>query len=477
MDSSRRVEPHAIVVSCSGQGHINPCMLLSRSLAAMGFHVSFICFSSYSGQLQQMNRSLLPDPADLAGRVSGRICVHVLDDGLEHRDLDKPFLSNSTMKESLLTFINGKQEMDVGRPTCIVSEPFAPWTLEVAQRAGIPRVEFHSSNALAYLVMTNLVHLYSEGIYPEKGSPTKWTAENPVMLDHIPGFPPFRSEIMPAELRFNDASHPLVKLITEIESCSKHSERVLIHSFIDIEPTAFKALELQGVKAYDVGPLPDPGKKTSSSKAECISWLDSQGDHSVIYIAFGSISTLSVEEMQELALGLEGSGCPFMWVIRKDNQKEKDLSQILPEGFLERTKGRGMIISWAPQVEVLSHRAVGGFLSHCGWNSTLESLQAGVPMLCCPRIAEQRLNCYYVCEQWNAGVEMMRTDIGGLEKKYVETGIKALLYGEEGLQARDNAQRIMELAKKSHKEGGHAVANLQRFYDDMRALCSMSHSP
>ncbi|KAH7291305.1 hypothetical protein KP509_29G011400 [Ceratopteris richardii] len=166
-----------------------------------------------------------------------------------------------------------------------------------------------------------------------------------------------------------------------------------------------------------------------------------------------------------------------MWVIRKDNQKEKDLSQILPEGFLERTKGRGMIISWAPQVEVLSHRAVGGFLSHCGWNSTLESLQAGVPMLCCPRIAEQRLNCYYVCEQWNAGVEMMRTDIGGLEKKYVETGIKALLYGEEGLQARDNAQRIMELAKKSHKEGGHAVANLQRFYDDMRALCSMSHSP
>ncbi|KAH7414816.1 hypothetical protein KP509_14G012700 [Ceratopteris richardii] len=424
----------------------------------------------------RMNWPLLPDPIDLPGHVSGRISVHVLEDGLEPGD--NSLFSNSTMKESLFAFIHGEQEMGVSRPTCIVSEPFAPWTLEVAQRAGIPRVEFCASNAMSYLVLINLVHLYSEGIFPEKGSPTKWTTENPVMLDHIPGLPPFRSELLGREIRFNDASHPFVKLLTEIVSCSKHSERVLINSVIKLEPMAFKALQIQGVKAFDVGPLPMPGKEESSSKAECISWLNSQGDHSVIYIAFGSVATLSVEEMHELASGLEGSGCSFMWVIRKDNRGEKELPQILPEGFLERTKDRGLIISWAPQVEVLSHRAVGGFLSHCGWNSTFESLQEGVPMLCCPRFSDQRINCHYICEQWNTGVEVMRTDTGGLERSYVEAGVKALLHGEEGLKARHNAQRIMAITKKSQKEGErHSVANLQRFYDDMRALCCISDNP
>ncbi|KAH7291313.1 hypothetical protein KP509_29G011600 [Ceratopteris richardii] len=175
-------------------------------------------------------------------------------------------------------------------------------------------------------------------------------------------------------------------------------------------------------------------------------------------------------------MGLEGSGCPFLWVIREDSHKQRKLAQILPEGFLDRTKERGLIISWAPQVEVLAHRAVGGFLSHCGWNSTLESLGAGVSMLCCPRFAEQRLNCYYICEKWGAGVEMMRTDTGGLERTHVETGIKALLHGEGSLKARDNAQRIMALTKTAHEEGGQSVANLRRFYDEMKALGSKSQA-
>ncbi|KAH7291310.1 hypothetical protein KP509_29G011500 [Ceratopteris richardii] len=294
------------------------------------------------------------------------------------------------------------------------------------------------------------------------------------MLNHIRGLPPFSSEIMPQELRFNDASHPFVKFFNEVESCSKYSERLLIHSLTDLEPNAFKALEVQGIKAYGVGPLPNPTNKPSSEQAECISWLDSQSDHSVIYVAFGSLATLSVEEMQEVAMGLEGSGCPFLWVIVNDPQTQEELPQMLPEGFLERTKDRALIIRWAPQLEVLSHRAIGGFLSHCGWNSTLESLGKGVPMLCCPLRAEQRLNCHYICEEWSAGLEMMRTDTGGLEKDFVETGVRALLHGDQGLKARENAQRILRLIEQCHKEGGKSAASLQRFYDDMRALCSMS---
>ncbi|KAH7291312.1 hypothetical protein KP509_29G011600 [Ceratopteris richardii] len=476
METNRSVAPHAVMVPAKGQGHINGAMLLSRSLAAVGFRVSFIYFSSHYAKLRELNRLLLPDPNDMAGDGSGNICVHVLEDGFEPGDMNKDFFFTPTMKESLLGFIHGAHEMGVPRPACVVSDSFAPWTLEVAQRAGIPRVEFWTSNAMCYLIITNLILLYSESIFPEKGSPTKWKADRPLMLDHIRGLPPFSSEIVPDHLRFADASNHFVKVFNEIESCSKHSERVLIHSLAELEPSAFEAFEVQGVKAYGIGPLPSPPKKLSSQQAECIPWLDSQADYSVIYVAFGSLAVLSTEEMQELAMGLEGSGCPFLWVIREDSHKQRKLAQILPEGFLDRTKERGLIISWAPQVEVLAHRAVGGFLSHCGWNSTLESLGAGVSMLCCPRFAEQRLNCYYICEKWGAGVEMMRTDTGGLERTHVETGIKALLHGEGSLKARDNAQRIMALTKTAHEEGGQSVANLRRFYDEMKALGSKSQA-
>ncbi|KAH7291315.1 hypothetical protein KP509_29G011700 [Ceratopteris richardii] len=474
MDSSQRLPPHAVMVPSMGQGHINGAMLLSHSLAAMGFHVSFIYFSSYYAKLRDMNRLLLPDPSSMATDGCGRICIHVLEDAFEPGDLDKHFFVTPTMKESLLGFIHDEQQVTVTRPTCVVSDSFVPWTLEVAQRAGIPRVEFWTSNAMSYLLITNLSRLFAEGVFPEKGSPTKWKTESPLMVDHIRGLPPFSSEIMPQHIRFADASHPFVKFFEEVESCSKFSERILINSVTDLEPSAFKAFDVQGVKAYGIGPLPNPVKKPASRKADCISWLDSQADGSVAYVAFGSFAVLSAEETQELAMGLEGSGSPFLWVIREDTHKHEELLQLLPEGFLDRTKDRGLIVSWAPQVEVLAHRAIGGFLSHCGWNSTLESLGAGVAMLCCPRFAEQRLNCDYICEKWGVGVEMVRTDTGGLERSYVEAGIRALLHGEEGLKARNNAKRIMGLTKRSHEEGGQSLGNLHTFYDDMRALSAMS---
>ncbi|KAH7297686.1 hypothetical protein KP509_25G007000 [Ceratopteris richardii] len=474
MESSQRVAPNAVMVPSMGQGHINGAMLLSRSLAALGFHVSFIYFSSYYAKLRDMNRLPVPDPDNMTIDGCGSICVHVLEDAFGPGDLDKHFFVTPTMKESLFGFIHGEQQPAVTRPTCVVSDSFAPWTLEVAQRAGIPRVEFWTSNAMAYLSVTNLIHLYSEGVFPEKGSPTKWRSESPLMLDHIRGLPPFSSEVLPIELRFADASDPFVKFFNEVELCSKHSERLLINSVTDLEPSAFEALDVQGVKAYGIGPLPNPVKKPARRNAECISWLDSQADDSVLYVAFGSFAVLSAEETQELAMGLEGSGGPFLWVIREDTHNQQELPRILPEGFLDRTKDRGLIVTWAPQVEVLAHRAVGGFLSHCGWNSTLESLGAGVPLLCCPRLAEQRMNCEYICEKWGAGVEMMRTDTGGLERGYVEAGIKALLHGEEARTARKNAERIMELTRRSHQEGGQSLANLRRFYDDMRVLCANS---
>ncbi|KAI5059694.1 hypothetical protein GOP47_0026013 [Adiantum capillus-veneris] len=523
--SSSDTTPHALVVPSSGQGHVVGAMLLAQSLAALGFKISFIYFSSYHATLKERNRLVLPSPelrgdtpstlstrcgercsnghgsddgstntvptivsdalevADLAPAVEcngssggtdggrGKIFLHVLQDAFEPGDINKHFFVTPAMKENLFNLIVELREQ--GDPaTCLISDSFVPWTLEVTQRAAIPRIELWTSNAMSHLLISNLDVLYSEGILPEKGSSTQWKSETPMMLTHIPGLPPVSSELVPQDLRFADSSNHFVQFFLEVASCVKSGERVLINSLLELEPDAFKSFEVQGIPSYAIGPLPTQTKTEDNVQTECLSWLDLQAESSVIYVAFGSFAKLSVEEMQELAVGLEASGNPFLWVIREDSVTMDELPQVLPKGFLERTKGNGMIISWAPQVKVLAHKAVGGFLSHCGWNSTVESLWAGVPILCCPSFAEQRLNCHYLCNVWGAGLELGRTETGGLDRSLVEGGVKALLHEEGGHKARSKAQEIMHLIEKTSQQGGQSFSNLQKLYDDMRALSS-----
>ncbi|MCO5551669.1 hypothetical protein L7F22_005173 [Adiantum nelumboides] len=190
-----------------------------------------------------------------------------------------------------------------------------------------------------------------------------------------------------------------------------------------------------------------------------------QAESFVVYIAFGSIATLSVEEIQELAMGLEACGSPFLWVIREDSATMEGLSQLLPKGFAERTHGKGMIISWAPQLKVLGHKAVGGFLSHCGWNSTVESL---LPTLCGGEV-ELSLPLQCVGCRIGAGAHGDRWPRENLRGSWSESN-------EEGHKARSKAQEIMHLFERTNKEGGQSFTNLKKLYDDMRALCSQPSS-
>eukprot|EP00250_Pteridium_aquilinum_P021815 c25233_g1_i2 orf=151-1719(-) len=513
--------PHALVVPASGQGHVNGCMLLAQSLTAMGFKVTFIYFSSYYAQMKEKKRLAVltslpteegPDPSTTSGHGSsnsggskggdlssqqspsvdrGSLRIHVLEDGFAPGDIDKLFHVTPAMKENLFNFILELQEQRVP-PTCLISDSFIPWTLDVAKRAGIPRVDYWTSNARAYLLLINLPSLLSQGIFPEKGSPTQWKRETPLMVNHIPGLPPISSELWPQHIRFADPTNPFVLFFEEISSCVKSAERILIHTMSELEPDAFAAFQVAGTPTYAIGPLLHnterqedslassqekeksclPGVSQGKEQQNCVSWLNTQAVASVIYVAFGSHASLSVEETQELAMGLEASGSPFLWVIREDSHGGVELPQVLPDGFLKRTSAKGLIISWAPQVEVLAHKAIGGFLTHCGWNSTFESMCAGIPMLCCPRVAEQRSNSQYICDVWGVGLELGRTDTGGIERGFVEVGVKALMQDEEGLQARGKAQEVMNLARKTCQQGGQSFTNLQKFYDDMKLLCS-----
>ncbi len=129
----------------------------------------------------------------------------------------------------------------------------------------------------------------------------------------------------------------------------------------------------------------------------CMKWLDKMETGSVIYAAFGSLVALGEEQMEELTLGLKNSSCHFLWVVRETEQKK------LPINFVHETSEKGLVVSWCPQLKVLAHKAIGCFMTRCGWNSTLEALSLGVPMVAMPQWTDQTTNAKFIMDVWNRG--------------------------------------------------------------------------
>ena len=209
------------------------------------------------------------------------------------------------------------------------------------------------------------------------------------------GLPPIPASEVPDVIR--DSNTEIYKKFWETATHSAKSSGNVINTFEVLETKALKAIRdglcLPGKKTppvFPVGPLiSNTGKSSEEGDgSDCLSWLNKQPSKSVVFLTFGSFGLFPANQLVEMAMALENSGHRFLWVVRDPPagpaQKE-DLNQILPEGFLERTKDRGLVVrSWAPQVAILSHDSVGGFVTHCGWNSVLEAVCGGVPMLAWP---------------------------------------------------------------------------------------------
>jgi hydroquinone glucosyltransferase len=204
---------------------------------------------------------------------------------------------------------------------------------------------------------------------------------------------------------FQSSKEPVYAHLIEEGRRYRHADGVLVNTFYEMEPAAvddFRQAAGEGAfpPVFPVGPFVRSGTAEPGNSA-CLEWLDRQPTGSVVYVSFGSGGSLSVEQTAELAAGLEASGYRFLWVVRMPSMeyegehgrgKDNPLAW-LPEGFLERTRDKGLAVAaWAPQVRVLSHPATAAFVSHCGWNSTLESVSCGVPMVSWPLYAEQRMN-------------------------------------------------------------------------------------
>jgi hypothetical protein len=212
----------------------------------------------------------------------------------------------------------------------------------------------------------------------------------------------------------SNANQELVrKVLGWIAETARNSNGVVINTFDELEPAELERIrrELDGdgvAIVLAVGPLHKLSPMNAGGSLHlcpdrsCIEWLDTQATGSVLYVSFGSLASLDSNEFLEVAWGLESSGQPFLWVVRPDLVKGLDKPS-LPDGFERAVEGRGKVIKWAPQQEVLAHHAVGGFWTHNGWNSTLESVSEGVPMICKPQFADQMLNTRYLKKKPRSG--------------------------------------------------------------------------
>lgn len=219
-------------------------------------------------------------------------------------------------------------------------------------------------------------------------------------------------------------------------------------------PSIYLDGRLQNDKDYGISLL--------ESNTDCtMKWLHSKGQRSVIYVSFGSAAELGKEQMEELACGLTQTNKFFLWVVR-----ESEIHK-LPYNFIEDTAEKGLVVNWCSQLQVLAHKSVGCFVTHCGWNSTLEALSLGVPMVAMAQWSDQPTNAKYVEDVWKIGKRVRMEEDGICRREGIEFCVNEVMEGEVSEEIRENLRKWRELAKAAMDEGGSSHTNINYFVEQL----------
>ena len=300
-------------------------------------------------------------------------------------------------------------------------------------------------------------------------------------LQKVPGMETFlRRRDLPNFCQ--ESSDPYLLMITEE---MRQSQALILNTFEDLDAATLSQIRIHYPKIYTVGPLHELLKSRLAriSKQElyptpnsilevdrsCMKWLDEQPLQSVLYVSFGSTTIMTMDQFMELWHGIANSKQRFLWVIRPDTITNKDgeVLEKIPAELEVGSKENGHIVRWAPQEEVLGHAAIGGFLTHSGWNSTLESIAAGVPMICWPYFGDQQVNSRFVGEVWKLGLDMK----GLCDRKIVEKMVNDLMVNRREEFVKSSA-KMAEIARNSVKEGGSSSCCLDKLIEDIRFMSS-----
>lgn len=393
------------------------------------------------------------------------------------------FHASTSLKDPLLRLVQDIMDQEGRPPLCIISDVFFGWAVDVAKSVGTVNITFTTGGAYGTLAFSSLwLNL-----------PHRSTDSDEFTL---PGFPEnirFHRSQMHRYLRDADGTDMWSRFMQRQISHCLESYGCLCNSVEEIEPLGLDLLrKYLRLPVWTIGPLlplevlkdssssrssisrQHAGKEPGLAPGRCLEWLDLQSPDSVIYISFGSQNTIGESQMMELAIGLENSGKSFIWVIRPPfgfDMKGEFREEWLPDGFEERMREskRGLLVrNWAPQLDILSHKSTGGFLSHCGWNSVLESLSQGVPIIGWPMAAEQAYNSKMLMEEMGVSVELTRGIEGMIEGKEVKRVIELVLdkagKGEEmRKRAAEVKMHIRSAIRDEREEKGSSMKAVDDF--------------
>jgi UDP:flavonoid glycosyltransferase YjiC (YdhE family) len=459
------------------QGHITPMLNVAKLLHARGFDVTFVNTEYNQARLVRTRGA-----AAVAGVPGFRFAT--IPDGLPPSDDDDvtqdiPSLCKSTTETCLGPFRRLLTELNdpaTGHPpvTCVISDVVMGFSMDAAKELGLPYVQLWTASAISYLGYRHYRLLLDRGLAPLKDVKQLTDGYLDTPVENVPGLRSMRFRDFPSFIRTTDPDEYMIGYVLRETERTAGASAVILNSFGDLEGEAVEAMEALGLpKVYTLGPLPlvaredTPTPRSSitlslwKEQEEVLQWLDGKEPGSVVYVNFGSITVMTSEQMVEFAWGLAQSGMQFLWIVRRDLVKGD--TAVLPAEFLEETAGRGLMASWCPQQEVLDHPAVGAFLTHSGWNSTLESMCGGVPVISWPFFADQQTNCRYQCNEWGIGMEIdsnvQRNAVAGL--------ITEIMEGEKGKEMRKNAEEWREKAIKAAEPGGASHRNFDALVRDV----------
>ncbi|CAL5197754.1 unnamed protein product [Lathyrus oleraceus] len=462
MPVAEKTNINILMVSLALQGHVNPMLNFAKRLVSKGVHVTIATTEEGRARMLKNTDQNLSD--------SG-IRLEFFSDGLsiDFDRSDTKAVINSIRENGPKNLSNLIDNLKNQTFSCVIVNPFVPWAIDVAAKYHIPCAMLWIQASACYSIYYR--YFKSTDVFPK--------LEDPNEKVHLPGLPTLEvrdlpSMILPSSpVQFKEVMAGLINGLDKVKW-------VLGASFCEIEEEIVKSLDSL-TPIYNIGPLVSPSllgeKETSNVSADmwnaedsCIEWLNTKPNSSVIYISFGSLVVLSKKQMTNLATALKNSNNNFLWVVKPANNggyASEDPAYELPKEFLEETEGRVLVVKWCAQTKVLQHPAVAGFISHCGWNSLLETLISGVPVIGYPSWSDQPTNAMLVENVFKNGVRIKVGEDGVGSVEEIERCVYEVVEGPNAAEFRKRALEIKESARKALQEGGSSSVNLNKFLGEL----------
>ncbi|KAI3687852.1 hypothetical protein L1987_81555 [Smallanthus sonchifolius] len=473
---------HFVLFPLMAQGHMVPMVDLARIVAQRGATVTIITTPLIANRFRSV----------ISRAIAAKLKIHLFELRLQLAEVGLPegcgsfdALESSEYSYKLFRAIELLEQPaeDLLRelcppPDCIIADFFFPWATDVARRLNIPRLVFHGPGCFWLVCM--------QVVFTSTGLEKIESDSEPFVL---PGLP-HRVEVTKRQIHgpSKGASADQKGFWSRAIEAEKAAHGIVVHTFEELEFEYVNELtKVRNTKVWCIGPvmlcnqdgldIAERGNKAAINEHDCMNWLDEREPGSVLYVCLGSLARVSTQQAIELGLGLESTNQPFIWCVRNETEELK--KWFSEEGFEERVRDRGLIIhGWAPQVLILSHGAIGCFLTHCGWNSTLESICAGVPMVTWPFFADQFLNETFIVEILKIGVRVgvqipvlygEEDKVGALVKKDdVKKAVDRLMEDdEEGKQRRKRANELAKMAKIAMEKDGSSYENVSSLIRDI----------